>query len=598
MFISYLKRTNLLAFLRSFNKGFGEYKLKIIALAGTGFLSALLEGIGINAFIPIFALVTGNGNHGDDLISRTLAQGFNYFHIEFRLKYLLFLVIGLFIFKTIAVIVGDYLSIKITADYSEKTRRKVFKNTIEASWPYLLKQQLGHLNTAVLTNVDYSEQLLNNFGGLIVAIASLIMYSLVAINISLPITILTILAGFFFIFLFKPLLSRTRRIARQAESVNRDISHHINENLLGMKTVKAMAVDDEVIKKGFAYFATMKVYRIKAAFFKLIPPSLMQPLGLMFVLTIFGFTYRMPGFNIAALAVVVYIIQRIFIYVQNLQRYLHVINDSYPYFKAVQDFSDDAKKMHEYVSSGDNFIFKNELSFKNVRFEYGTSVSVLKDVSFSIKRGEMVGLIGPSGSGKTTIVDLLLRLFIPTDGLVTVDGKNANDIDLIQWRKNIGYVPQDIFIINDTIANNISFYDKKITKEDIKISAQQAYVDDFISELPDGYDTVVGERGVTLSQGQRQRIIIARILVRKPSILVLDEATSALDNESETRIQKVIEDLRGKLTVIVIAHRLSTIMNTDKIIALEDGKIIEEGTPDLLLKNANSYFHKMHNLKA
>ncbi|MEK9184572.1 MAG: ABC transporter ATP-binding protein [Patescibacteria group bacterium] len=575
---------------------FREYKLKIIALATTGFLSALLEGVGINAFIPIFALVTGNGNLGDDSISRTIAKAFSYFHIEFRLKYLLFLVIGLFIFKTIAVIIGDYLSIKITADYTEKTRRKVFKHTVEANWPYLLKQQLGHLNTAILTNVDYCEQLLNNFGGLIVSVASLIMYSLVAINISLPITILTIAVGFIFIASSRPLLLRTRRIARQSEGVNRDVAHHINENLLGMKTVKAMAVDEEVIKKGFVYFATMKIYRIKAAFFKLIPPSLMQPLGLMFVLTIFGFTYKTPGFNIAALAVVVYLIQQIFIYVQNLQRYLHVINDSFPYFKAVQAFTDDSKKMHEYVNAGEDFVFKKELKFENIKFGYNESSSVLEDVNFTIKRGEMVGLIGPSGSGKTTIVDLLLRLFIPTSGLITIDGKNSNNIDLIQWRKNIGYVPQDIFIINDTIANNISFYDGSITQEDIVKASKQAYIDDFISELPEGYETVVGERGVTLSQGQRQRIIIARILARKPTILVLDEATSALDNESETKIQKVIEDLKGKLTVIVIAHRLSTIMNTDKIIALDGGKIIEEGTPELLLKDENSYFYRMYNL--
>lgn len=593
MIFSYLKRTNLFAFFKSFNRGFREYRSKIALLAGTGFLSALLEGIGINAFIPIFSFITGSGNRGDDAISKMIAEGFSYFGIDFRLKYLLVFVIALFAFKTAAVIIGDYIAIRITADYSEKTRRNLFEHTLKAGWPYLMKERQGHLNTVILTNVELCEQMLNNFGGLIVTTAGLLMYSAVAINISLSITLLTILSGAIFIFAVKPLLSRTRGIARQAEAVNREISHHISESLLGMKTVKAMAVADNVVRKAFGYFADMKIYRIKAAFLKLLPLSFMQPLGLLFVMAIFAFSYKSPGFNFAALAAVVYLIQQIFLYVQKLQRYLHVINDSYPFFKAIQDFTEEAKKMREEKGEGRPFAFKDTMKFEDVGFSYGEGRRVLEGVSFSLKRGEMVGLIGPSGSGKTTIVDLMLRLFKPQSGCITLDGSPADEFDLSSWRKHIGYVPQDIFLMNDTIASNIRFYDKNISDEDIKTAARDAYIDDFISTLPQGYDTVIGERGITLSQGQRQRLIIARVLARAPSLLVLDEATSALDNESEARIQKVIENLRGKISVVVIAHRLTTIMNTDKVITLEGGKITEEGNPHELLKNSSSYFSRM-----
>ncbi|MSR71065.1 MAG: ABC transporter ATP-binding protein [Candidatus Taylorbacteria bacterium] len=590
-------RSNFFAFLKAFNKGFGEYKFKIILLACIGFISALLEGVGINAFIPIFSLITKDGNMGDDVISKTIAEVFGYFHIEFRLKYLLVFVVILFLLKTLAVMLGDYISIRITADYTEKTRRKVLANTMNAGWPYLLKQQLGHLNTVILTNIEYCELLLNNFGALIVVVASLFMYIAVAINISLPITLLTMLVGMMFLLAAKPLLVRTRRLSKQAEAVNRDTAHHISENLIGMKTVKAMGVENKVIAQDFSYFATLKIYRIKASLLKFLPPSLMQPLGLFFVMGIFAFAYRTPNFNLAAMAAVVYFIQQIFLYVQKLQRHVHVVNDCYPYFKSITDFTESAKLSREDKEARGSFKFSNILAFDRVNFSYDESRIVLDDVSFEIKRGEMIGLIGPSGAGKTTVVDLLLRLFKPIKGKITLDNVDAENINLDEWRQNIGYVPQDMFLMNDTISNNIRFYDNSLTDDEIKNAAKSAHIDDFISQLDKGYETIIGERGIMISAGQRQRIIIARVLVRKPNILILDEATSALDNESESRIQKVIDDLRGKLTVVVIAHRLSTIMNTDKIIVLDGGRIVETGTPDQLLKDTKSYFYNVNNLQ-
>jgi ATP-binding cassette subfamily B protein len=209
----------------------------------------------------------------------------------------------------------------------------------------------------------------------------------------------------------------------------------------------------------------------------------------------------------------------------------------------------------------------------------------------------MIGLIGPSGVGKTTIVDLILRLFPLGSGKILMDGKSISRIDIKQWRKNIGYIPQDIFLMNDTIANNIRFYDNAISDEEIKQAAKKANIYDFIQTLPKKFSAVVGERGIFLSAGQRQRIVIARILARNPEFLILDEATSALDNESEIRIQKIIENLKGKITVLVIAHRLSTVINCDKLLILEKGKILEQGVPSELLKDKNSYFYKIYNIR-
>jgi len=263
----------------------------------------------------------------------------------------------------------------------------------------------------------------------------------------------------------------------------------------------------------------------------------------------------------------------------------------------VQNYEKEEEEQKEREDGSKKFAFNNKLRFKNVGFSYNNSRSVLKDVSFSIKKGEMIGLIGSSGAGKTTIVDLILRLFKPTGGEILVDGEDITSINIDAWRKRIGYVSQDIFLKNDTIANNIRFYDNSIAEEDMIRAARMANIHEFIESCPDKFSTVLGDRGVMISAGQRQRIIIARILARKPEFLILDEATSALDNESEMQIQKVIGELKGKITVLVIAHRLSTIINSDRLLVLEDGKISEQGEPKELLKDKTSYFFKVYNIK-
>ena len=206
----------------------------------------------------------------------------------------------------------------------------------------------------------------------------------------------------------------------------------------------------------------------------------------------------------------------------------------------------------------------------------------------------MVGIIGPSGSGKTTLFDIVLRLLEPTKGALVLDGVPVSNIDINIWRKNIAYVSQDIFLINDTVRENIRFFDENVSDEDVVKAAKRAHIYDVIEKLPEGFNTKVGERGVMLSAGQRQRIAIARALARKPQLLLLDEATSALDTESEQHIQRTIQELKGKVTVCVIAHQLSTVREMDMLYVLEDGRVVESGTPDELLKEKGTYFARMY----
>jgi subfamily B ATP-binding cassette protein MsbA len=293
--------------------------------------------------------------------------------------------------------------------------------------------------------------------------------------------------------------------------------------------------------------------------------------------------------TVGALTVFLAYLSKFFKPVQDLAKMTNTIAQTAIGLERIQNILGADDVIPERPDAGDPGSVRGEIAFEHVAFGYADEAPVLRDVHFTIKPGQVVGIVGPTGGGKSTVVSLIPRFYDPTAGRVLIDGNDIRDHRLAALRREIGFVLQETVLFHGTVRENIAYGRPDATEEDIVSAAKLANADEFITRMPHGYDSVVGERGETLSGGQRQRIGIARALIRKSPILILDEPTAALDTESEQLVIEGLERLMKGRTVIMIAHRLSTIRGADKIVVLKNGVVAEEGTHDELVAKGGVY---------
>ncbi|GGA15356.1 ABC transporter ATP-binding protein [Okeania sp. KiyG1] len=370
------------------------------------------------------------------------------------------------------------------------------------------------------------------------------------------------------------------------------LSGQLSNNLSGITTIKSFTAEayevGRISRESEAYkISNRRAIAFSAAFVPLI--RIIIFIGFTATLLLGGLEAVAGRLAVGTYSVMVFLTQRLLWPLTRLGQTLDLYQRSMASTNRVMNLLDTQITIYPGNIALSVESVKGELELENVTFAYGKNLPVVENISLKIPAGKTIGIVGSTGSGKSTIVKLLLRFYEIQAGKITLDGMEINQINLQDLRRAIGLVSQDVFLFHGTVAENINYGSFDATLPEIIAAAKIAEADDFINKLPQGYDTIVGERGQKLSGGQRQRIAIARAVLKNPPILILDEATSAVDNETEAAIQKSLEKITQNRTTIAIAHRLSTIRNADSIYVMESGKIVEFGRHEELLESAGIY---------
>lgn len=508
-------------------------------------------------------------------------------------------VIGIIVVLTLIFIFGwkQYHAVyNTTYDESEIRRIELAENLRKLPLSFFENRDLSDLTTTIMGDCTDLEHVFSHaipqlFGSIISVI--IIAISLLCIDYRLAIALLWVVpAAFIIIFGSKNLQQKG---GKKVIEKTRACGDGIQECVEKITDIKSYNYEKEYLNSLEGKIKDVEKSRIKSELMGaagVVSGNLVLKLGMFSVLLVGS--YLITATNLSIFTFLLFLIASAIVYtpIENALMFLSEIFNAEIKIKRMRNIN------NQVMSGGltDYSLKNNDLEFKHVYFNYDSSDTVLKDISFTAKQGEVTALIGPSGCGKSTITKLAAKFWNPTKGEVTLGGVNLYDVDSEKILENYAIVFQDVILFNDTVKENIRIGSRNASDEEIIKAAKVARCDEFIQKLPDGYDTVIGENGALLSGGQRQRISIARALLKDAPIILLDEATSFLDVENESKIQKALTELIKNKTVIVIAHRMRTIANADKIIVLENGEIVEEGSPENLLKN-NGLFAKMVNIQ-
>ena len=385
---------------------------------------------------------------------------------------------------------------------------------------------------------------------------------------------------------------RVRPYFHISQSKMGELNGKLQDNLSGVHEIQSFGREEyetgRVNEKNFDHVnAMLNALRISAVFHPSV--EFISSLGTVLVVGFGGYLAYREGLSVEDIVSFLLYLSLFYAPVTGLAHLLESMQQSLAGAERVIDILDAPQEITDKPNAQELKDVQGDIEFDHVSFAYEEDSPVLDDVSFRCEPGKMLALVGPTGVGKTTLTQLISRFYEPSSGRILIDGKDISDVTMESLRKNIAPVLQDTFLFNGSIAENIGYARPDATREEIRDAAKAANIDADIMQMPDGYDTQVGERGVRLSGGQKQRVAIARAILRRAPIIILDEATASVDVETEQQIQKAIAGLAGRRTIVAIAHRLSTIRNADQILVIENGKITESGTHDELVALGGSY---------
>ena len=553
------------------------------------FMAALLEGVGLTLILPLLQSNQETSSEEENSFIISLFQNVGLYELTigklFVIIWLIFMVKGLITF--LSGVVNGVISNKLLFEMKSELLAK-YRNL---NFVYFTTKDSGHFTNIINEQVNRSLTFFQEFSKFTASLGTGLIYICLAFAVNWKFSLFAIISGFLTILCLKRLASLTRENSRKNVLEASRLNKLLIQIIQGFKYLKATNEFATLNGKVRSIIQTVNKNNLKNKYLSAFSGSISEPLIVGLILSIVFIQTIYFNTDFSSILVAIALFYRTMNYLLLSQNNWQTAMAYAVSLEKVDQEMNQAKNQNE--PNGIHLLkdFSKEIAFSNVKFGYGNN-QIIKGIDLTIRKNQTVAIVGPSGAGKSTVLDLINLLCQPTSGTIKIDNYNATDLEKGSWRSLLGYINQDVFIFNDDVRSNITLWDDS-NDQKINEAAQLAHCTEFINELPDGFDTLLGERGINLSGGQKQRLCIARELYKQPSVLLLDEATSALDSESESLIKQSLNDLKGKVTVIMVAHRLSTIRHADLIYVMRNGKIIDQGTFEELSAKPDTWFSKI-----
>jgi ABC-type multidrug transport system fused ATPase/permease subunit len=589
---------DLFRYLKVYRRYIGRrlYLVFVLAIA-----TALTQGFGISLLLPLLrASQTGSGGPEDmGTAERYLQALLETMGIADALGGILVFIAVVFVGKGALSFARQGYIGYLQAELLRELKTKLFDAYSEMEYRYYLQENTGHFINVINQQVNRFFQSFKSFVGFFTQVITTLSYFAFALAITWQFTLLALGIGAGMLFLFKYLNSYVRDLSRKRSAEASTLNKFLVQSLQSFKYIASTGQIGHIRSEVLDSVGRLTGYQFRQNLAGALTSSLKEPVSVLLITGIIGLQAVVFEAPIAPIFVALLLFHRGMQSMLAIQSGWQGTMNSIGSVEMVVEDLEQARAHEEDTGARTLGPLSEDIQFDSVYYAYNREDGdVLRDINIEVPANRTVALVGESGAGKSTLVDMMTLMLRPRAGEIRVDGVPHDEIDVASWREQIGYVSQETVVFDDTIANNISLWRGDIEhdpalRERVIDAAERAHADHFIRDLPDGYKTVVGDRGVRLSGGQRQRLFVARELFKQPNLLLLDEATSDLDTASEQHIQDSIDALQGEVTVVIIAHRLSTVKNADRVYVLDDGEVVEAGSYHELRMRENGEFREM-----